>query len=154
MYTDKVFEHFKSPRNIGEIPDADGVGTVGNPVCGDLMTIMIKVQDDKIADIKFKTFGCAAAIATSSVATELAKGKSIKEALQITRKTVADELGGLPPQKLHCSNLASDALRKAITDYFRKTGQMERITEFGLEKELQALEGGEQEEAEGEVCAV
>ena len=151
MYTDKVFEHFRSPRNIGEIPDADGVGTVGNPVCGDLMTIMIKVQDDKIADIKFKTFGCAAAIATSSVATELAKGKSIKEALQITRKTVADELGGLPPQKLHCSNLASDALRKAITDYFRKTGQMERIKEFGLEKELQALEGGEKEE-EGEVC--
>jgi nitrogen fixation NifU-like protein len=151
MYTDKVFEHFRSPRNIGEIPDADGVGTVGNPVCGDLMTIMIKVEDDKIADIKFKTFGCAAAIATSSVATELAKGKSIKEALQITRKTVADELGGLPPQKLHCSNLASDALRKAITDYFRKTGQMDRIKEFGLEKELQALEGGEKEE-EGEVC--
>lgn len=153
MYTDKVFEHFRSPRNIGEIPDADGVGTVGNPVCGDLMTIMIKVEDDKIADIKFKTFGCAAAIATSSVATELAKGKSIKEALQITRKTVADELGGLPPQKLHCSNLASDALRKAITDYFRKTSQMERIKEFGLEKELQALEGGEKEE-EGEVCEV
>jgi len=153
MYTDKVFEHFRNPKNIGEIPDADGVGTVGNPVCGDLMTIMIKVKDDKIADIKFKTFGCAAAIATSSVATELAKGKSIKEALQITRKTVADELGGLPPQKLHCSNLASDALRKAITDYFRKTSQMERIKEFGLEKELQALEGGEKEE-EGEVCEV
>ena len=150
MYSDKVFEHFRSPRNIGEIPDADGVGTVGNPVCGDLMTIMIKVEDDKIADIKFKTFGCAAAIATSSVATELAKGKSIKEALQITRKTVADELGGLPPQKLHCSNLASDALRKAITDYFRKTGQMDRIKEFGLEKELQALEG--KEEKHEEVC--
>jgi len=150
MYSDKVFEHFRSPRNIGEIPDADGVGTVGNPVCGDLMTIMIKVEDDKIADIKFKTFGCAAAIATSSVATELAKGKSIKEALQITRKTVADELGGLPPQKLHCSNLASDALRKAITDYFRKTNQMDRIKEFGLEKELQALEG--KEEKHEEVC--
>jgi len=151
MYTDKVFEHFRNPKNIGDIPDADGVGTVGNPVCGDLMTIMIKVEDDKIADIKFKTFGCAAAIATSSVATELAKGKSIKEALQITRKMVADELGGLPPQKLHCSNLASDALRKAITDYFRKTNQIDRIKEFGLEKELQALEGGEKEE-EGEVC--
>jgi len=150
MYTDKVFEHFRNPKNIGDIPDADGVGTVGNPVCGDLMTIMIKVEDDKIADIKFKTFGCAAAIATSSVATELAKGKSIKEALQITRKMVADELGGLPPQKLHCSNLASDALRKAITDYFRKTNQIDRIKEFGLEKELQALEG--KEEKHEEVC--
>lgn len=151
MYSDKVFEHFKNPRNIGDIPDADGVGTVGNPVCGDLMTIMIKVADDRIADIKFKTFGCAAAIATSSVATELAKGKSIKEALTITRQTVADELGGLPAQKLHCSNLASDALRRAITDYFRKTDQMDRITEFGLEKELKALEGKETEK-EGEVC--
>lgn len=151
MYSDKVFEHFKNPRNIGDIPDADGVGTVGNPVCGDLMTIMIKIKDDRIADIKFKTFGCAAAIATSSVATELAKGKSIKEALTITRQTVADELGGLPAQKLHCSNLASDALRRAITDYFRKTDQMDRITEFGLEKELKALEGKETEK-EGEVC--
>ncbi len=151
MYSDKVFEHFKNPRNIGDIPDADGVGTVGNPVCGDLMTIMIKIKDDRIADIKFKTFGCAAAIATSSVATELAKGKSIKEALTITRQTVADELGGLPAQKLHCSNLASDALRRAITDYFRETDQMDRITEFGLEKELKALEGKETEK-EGEVC--
>lgn len=151
MYSDKVFEHFRNPRNIGEIPHADGVGTVGNPVCGDLMTIMIKVKDDKIEDIKFKTFGCAAAIATSSVATELAKEKSLKEALKITRKTVADELGGLPPQKLHCSNLASDALRKAITDYFRKTNQMDKIKEFGLEKELKTLESGEMEEHE-EVC--
>jgi nitrogen fixation NifU-like protein len=151
MYSDKVFEHFRNPKNIGEIPDADGAGTVGNPVCGDLMTIMIKVKDDVIEDIKFKTFGCAAAIATSSVATELAKGKSIKEALKITRKTVADELGGLPPQKLHCSNLASDALRMAITDYFRKTDQMDRIKEFGLEKELKALESREKGE-QGEVC--
>ena len=153
MYTDKVFEHFRNPKNIGDIPDADGVGTVGNPVCGDLMTIMIKIEDDTIADIKFKTFGCAAAIATSSVATELAKGKSIAEALKITRKTVADELGGLPPQKLHCSNLASDALRRAITDYFRKTDQMARIKEYGLEKELKALEDKEKGvEKEGEVC--
>ena len=145
MYSDKVFEHFKNPRNIGEIPDADGSGTVGNPVCGDLMTIMIKVKEDRIDDIAFKTFGCAAAIATSSVATELAKGKSIKDALKITRKTVADELGGLPPQKLHCSNLASDALRQAITDYFRRTDQMSRIAEFGLEKDLNALERREKE---------
>ena len=150
MYSDKVFEHFKNPRNIGEIPDADGTGTVGNPVCGDLMTIMIKVKEDRIDDIKFKTFGCAAAIATSSVATELAKGKSIKDALKITRKTVADELGGLPPQKLHCSNLASDALRQAITDYFRRTDQMAKIAEFGLEKDLNALERREKE-AHGEV---
>ena len=145
MYSDKVFEHFKKPRNIGEIPDADGSGTVGNPVCGDLMTIMIKVKEDRIDDIKFKTFGCAAAIATSSVATELAKGKSINDALKITRKTVADELGGLPPQKLHCSNLASDALRQAITDYFRRTDQMARIAELGLEKDLNALERREKE---------
>jgi nitrogen fixation NifU-like protein len=150
MYSDKVFEHFKNPKNIGEIPDADGSGTVGNPVCGDLMTIMIKIKEDRIDDIKFKTFGCAAAIATSSVATELAKGKSIKDALKITRKTVADELGGLPPQKLHCSNLASDALRQAITDYFRRTDQMSRIAEFGLEKDLNALERREKE-GQGEV---
>jgi nitrogen fixation NifU-like protein len=122
MYTEKVMEHFKNPRNMGEIPDADGVGTVGNPVCGDLMTVYITVKDNRIADIKFKTFGCGAAIATSSMITELAKGKTIEEAMKITRGDVADSLGGLPPIKMHCSNLAADALRAAIKDYQAKKG--------------------------------
>jgi nitrogen fixation NifU-like protein len=120
MYTDKVMEHFKNPRNMGEIPDADGVGTVGNPVCGDLMTIYIKVKNKRIDDIKFKTFGCGAAIATSSMTTELAKGKTLEEALKITRGTVAEALEGLPPIKMHCSNLAADALHAAIEDYNKK----------------------------------
>jgi len=120
MYTEKVMEHFKNPRNMGEIPDADGVGTVGNPVCGDLMTIYIKVKDNHLTDIKFKTFGCGAAVATSSMVTELAKGKTLEEALKITRADVADELGGLPPIKMHCSNLAADALHAAIEDYYKK----------------------------------
>ncbi len=120
MYTEKVIEHFRNPRNMGEIPDADGVGTVGNPVCGDLMTIYIKVKDNKIADIKFKTFGCGAAIATSSMITELAKGKTLEEALKITRGNVAESLGGLPPIKMHCSNLAADGLHAAIEDYLKK----------------------------------
>jgi len=120
MYTEKVMEHFKNPRNMGEIPDADGVGTVGNPVCGDLMTIYIKVKDNHLEDIKFKTFGCGAAVAKSSMVTELAKGKTLEEALKITRADVADELGGLPPIKMHCSNLAADALHAAIEDYYKK----------------------------------
>jgi nitrogen fixation NifU-like protein len=120
MYTEKVMEHFRNPQNMGEIPDADGVGTVGNPVCGDLMTIYIKVKDNRIADIKFKTFGCGAAIATSSMTTELAKGKTLEEAMKITRANVAGELGGLPPVKMHCSNLAADALHAAIEDYQKK----------------------------------
>jgi len=120
MYSEKVMEHFRNPRNMGEIKDADGVGTVGNPVCGDLMTIYIKVRDEKIEDIKFKTFGCAAAIATSSMITEIAKGKTLDEAMKITRDDVATELDGLPPIKLHCSNLAADALHEAIKDYEKK----------------------------------
>jgi nitrogen fixation NifU-like protein len=120
MYSDKVMEHFRSPRNMGEIKDADGVGTVGNPICGDLMTIYIKVKNDKLTDVKFKTFGCAAAIATSSMITELAKGKTLDEASKITRDNVANELDGLPPIKMHCSNLAADALREAIKDYRKK----------------------------------
>jgi nitrogen fixation NifU-like protein len=120
MYTEKVMEHFKNPRNMGEIPDADGVGTVGNPVCGDLMTIYIKVRDNRLEDIKFKTFGCGSAIATSSMITELAKGKTLEEGLKINRADVADSLGGLPPDKMHCSNLASDALHAAIEDYYKK----------------------------------
>lgn len=118
-----MLDLFRNPKNVGEIPDADGVGTVGNPVCGDMMTIYIKVKDDKIVDIKFKTFGCGAAIATSSMTTELAKGKTLDEAMKITRADVADELGGLPPIKMHCSNLAADALHEAIKDYKRKRGE-------------------------------
>ena len=120
MYSEKVMDHFRNPRNIGEIPDADGVGTVGNPVCGDLMSIYIKVNDDRIADIKFKTFGCGAAIATSSMTTELAKGKTLEEAMKITRADVAENLGGLPTIKMHCSNLAADGLHAAIKDYLKK----------------------------------
>jgi nitrogen fixation protein NifU and related proteins len=120
MYSEKVMEHFSNPRNVGEIEDADGVGTVGNPVCGDLMTIYIKVKDNIIEDIKFKTFGCGAAIATSSMVTEMAMGKTIEEALKISRNDVANELEGLPPVKMHCSNLAADALKAAIDDYKKK----------------------------------
>jgi len=120
MYTEKMMEHFKNPRNMGEIPDADGVGTVGNPVCGDLMTIYIKVKDNRLEDIKFKTFGCGSAIATSSMITELAKGKTLEEGMKISRANVADSLGGLPPVKMHCSNLAADALHAAIEDYYKR----------------------------------
>ncbi|TET71446.1 Fe-S cluster assembly scaffold protein NifU [Candidatus Bathyarchaeota archaeon] len=123
MYSEKVLDHFRNPRNVGEIEDPDGVGTVGNPVCGDVMSIYIKVNDDKIADIKFRTFGCGAAIATTSMTTELAKGKTLDEAMEITRKEVAEKLGGLPPVKMHCSNLATDALHEAIEDYRKKKGE-------------------------------
>jgi nitrogen fixation NifU-like protein len=123
MYTEKVMDHFKNPRNVGEISDADGVGTVGNPVCGDLMTIYIKVKENRLVDIKFKTFGCGSAIATSSMITELAKGKTLEEGLKISRANVADELGGLPAVKMHCSNLAADALHAAIEDYYTKHGK-------------------------------
>lgn len=122
MYSEEVMDHFRNPRNVGEIPDADGVGTVGNPVCGDMMTVYIKVQDNRIADIKFKTFGCGAAVATSSMVTELAKGKTLEEAMKITRSDVAEHLGGLPPIKMHCSNLAADALHSAIEDHLKKKG--------------------------------
>lgn len=117
MYSDIVMDHFSNPRNVGEIPDADGVGTEGNPVCGDIMKIFIKVKDNKIEDIKFKTFGCGAAIATSSMVTEMVKGKTLDEAMVVSNKAVAEALGGLPVQKMHCSNLAADALHKAIDDY-------------------------------------
>ena len=120
MYSEKVMDHFRNPRNMGEIPDADGMGTVGNPVCGDMMNIYIKVEDNRIIDIKFKTFGCGAAIATSSMITELAKGKTLDEAMKLTRTNVADSLDGLPPIKMHCSNLAADGLHEAIKDYRKK----------------------------------
>jgi len=121
MYTDKVMDHFVNPRNVGEIEDASGVGEVGNAKCGDIMKIYLKVDDNEvITDVKFKTFGCGAAIASSSMATELVKGKTIDEALQITNKMVIDALGGLPQVKLHCSVLAEEALHAAIADYREK----------------------------------
>ncbi|MBC9785640.1 Fe-S cluster assembly scaffold protein NifU [Heliobacterium chlorum] len=120
MYTDKVMDHFMNPRNVGEIEKPSGVGEVGNPTCGDIMRIYIDVEDDIIKDVKFKTFGCGAAIATSSICTELVIGKSIDEALKLTNEAVAEALDGLPPQKMHCSNLAADALHKAIADYKAK----------------------------------
>ena len=125
MYTEQVMDHFMNPRNVGEIEDASGVGTVGNAQCGDIMKIFIKVKDNVITDVKFKTFGCGAAIATSSKATEMVKGKTIEEDLQITNKQVADSLGGLPPVKIHCSLLAEEALHAAIQDYKEKLARGE-----------------------------
>lgn len=122
MYSAKVMEHFSNPRNVGVMEDASGVGTVGNPVCGDIMKIFLKVEDNTIKEIKFQTFGCGAAIATSSMVTELAKGKTIDEALKLTNLAVAEALDGLPPIKMHCSNLAADALKAAIVDYKLKNG--------------------------------
>lgn len=120
MYSEKVMDHFTNPRNVGEMADADGIGVEGNPVCGDVMKIYIKVNDDKIADAKFQTFGCGAAIAVSSMVTEMVKGMTLDEALKITKASLADALDGLPPQKMHCSNLGADALHKAIEDYRNK----------------------------------
>lgn len=121
QYSEKVMEHFMNPRNVGEIPDADGIGNVGNPICGDIMRMYIKVKDNVITDVKFKTFGCGAAIATSSIATELIKGKTIEEALALTNKAVAEALDGLPAVKMHCSVLAEEAVQAAIDDYLMKT---------------------------------
>lgn len=120
MYSQKVMDHFMNPRNVGEIPDADGVGKIGNPVCGDVMQLSIKVDKGKIVDAKFKTFGCGAAIATSSMVTELVKGKTLGEAMEVSNKAVAEALDGLPPVKMHCSNLAADALHAAIEDYRKR----------------------------------
>lgn len=120
MYTEKVMDHFVNPRNVGEIEDASGVGEVGNTTCGDIMRISLRIEDRIIKDVKFRTFGCGAAIATSSMVTEMVKGKTIEEALEISNKAVAEALGGLPPVKMHCSNLAADALHKAIMDYLDK----------------------------------
>ena len=120
VYSEKVMEHFTNPRNVGEIDDPDGVGEEGNPVCGDMMTFYIKVKDNRLEDVKFKTFGCGAAIAVSSMVSEMAKGKTLEEAMKITPKSVADELEGLPKNKFHCSNLGAQALNKAIKDYLSK----------------------------------
>lgn len=138
MYSEKVIEHYSNPRNVGEIKNANGIGEVGNPVCGDIMKMYLKIKNNVIIDVKFKTFGCGAAIATSSISTELVKGKTIEEALKITNKQVVEELGGLPPVKLHCSVLAEEAIRSAIADYYRKENKMseeEIIEKCGLKCE-------------------
>ncbi len=122
LYSDKVIDHFSNPRNVGEIPDADGVGEVGNAKCGDIMKIYLKIIDDIIVDVKFRTFGCGAAVATSSMATEMILGKTVDEALQLTNKAVAQALDGLPPVKMHCSLLAEEAVKAAIVDYKKKKG--------------------------------
>lgn len=120
MYSEKVMDHFENPRNVGVIENADGIGTVGNPVCGDVMKMYLKIENDIIVDVKFKTFGCASAIATSSMATEMIKGKTVDEALELTNKSVAEALDGLPPVKMHCSVLAEEAVKAAIEDYKNK----------------------------------
>lgn len=122
-YSEKVMDHFLNPRNVGEIPDASGIGTVGNPVCGDVMKMFLKIENNIIVDAKFKTFGCGAAISTSSMVTEMVKGKTIDEALKISNKAVAEALGGLPPVKMHCSVLAEEALRSALKDYYKRQGK-------------------------------
>jgi nitrogen fixation NifU-like protein len=129
VYSEKVMDHFMNPRNVGEIPDADGAGTVGNPVCGDMMAFYIKVKDDHLSDVKFKTFGCGAAIAVSSMVSEMAKGMTLEEAKRLNRNMVADELDGLPPTKMHCSNLGAEALHKAIEDYESKQAQEKGVNE-------------------------
>ena len=141
-YSEKVMDHFMNPRNVGVMPDADGVGEVGNAKCGDIMKIFIKVKDNIITDISFQTFGCGAAIATSSMATELAKGKSVEEALELTNLAVAEALDGLPPVKVHCSLLAEEAIHAALWDYAQKNG----ITIEGLEKPKDNIEEEEEEE--------
>ena len=123
LYSEKVMDHFNNPRNVGVIEDADGVGEVGNPVCGDIMKITIKVDDDRISDIKFQTLGCGAAIATSSIITEMAKGMTIQDAVDISKQDIVDALGGLPPAKIHCSVLASDGLKRAVDDYLVHQGR-------------------------------
>ena len=122
LYSEKVMDHFRNPRNVGVIENADGVGEVGNPVCGDIMKIYLKIRDDTIADVKFETFGCGSAIASSSMATELIKGKPVSDALQLTNKAVMEALGGLPAHKLHCSVLAEEAIKAALQDYYEKNG--------------------------------
>ena len=123
VYSEKVMQHFMNPHNVGEIAEADGIGEIGNPVCGDVMRLTIKVADGRIDDVKFKTFGCGAAVATSSMVTEMVMGKTLDEAAEISNRAVAEALGGLPAQKMHCSNLAADALHLAIEDYLTKAGR-------------------------------
>jgi nitrogen fixation NifU-like protein len=142
-YSEKVMDHFLNPRNVGEIPDASGIGNVGNPICGDVMRMYIKVENEIIVDAKFKTFGCGAAIATSSMATELIKGKPIAEALKISNQAVAEALGGLPAIKMHCSVLAEEALKAAIKDYYKRQGKEMPLIDTGS-----GYEGRNQHQAE------
>ncbi len=142
IYSEKVMEHFQNPRNVGTMEDADGIGQVGNPVCGDMMTFYIKVEDNRITDVKFQTFGCGAAIAVSSMVSEMAIGKTVEEALQITNESVAEELGGLPKNKMHCSNLGADALHKAIENY-----QERQNAEASPEGPAEKAEGSEDSES-------
>ena len=144
QYSEKVMDHFMNPRNVGEIEDASGVGTVGNAKCGDIMKVYLKIEDGVVQDAKFKTFGCGAAVATSSMATEMIKGKTIKEAMEITNKAVMEALDGLPPVKVHCSCLAEEALHAALWDYAEKNG----IKIEGLEKPKSDIHEGEEEEEE------
>ena len=144
LYSAKVMDHFSNPRNVGEIEDADGVGEVGNAKCGDIMKMYLKVKDGVITDVKFKTFGCGAAVATSSMATELVKGKSVQEAMKVTNKAVMEALDGLPPVKVHCSLLAEEAIHAALWDYAQKNG----IEIEGLEKPKSDIHEGEEEEDE------
>ena len=137
IYSEKVMDHFQNPRNVGTIENADGVGKVGNPVCGDMMEFYIKVKNDRIEDVKFKTFGCGAAIAVSSMVSEMAHGKTLEEAMAITNDDVAEELDGLPKNKLHCSNLGADALHKAIEDYKEKKRSQKKEPDKADEKEDQ-----------------
>ena len=141
MYSEKVMDHFANPRNVGEIEDANAVGTVGNAKCGDIMKMYMKIEDGVIKDVKFKTFGCGAAIATSSMATELVKGKTIAEALELTNKAVIEALDGLPPAKIHCSVLAEDAIKAAIVDYYKRQG-LEPPQELGCSGDCAACAHG------------
>jgi nitrogen fixation protein NifU and related proteins len=137
-YSEKVIDHFTNPRNVGVVQDADGVGKVGNPVCGDMMEMSIKVDGDTISDVKFRTFGCGAAIATSSMASEMIIGKTLDEVLQITNRAIAEALDGLPPVKMHCSVLAADALKMALADYYRRQGNVEKAQELAGEEWAEA----------------
>ena len=145
-YSEKVMDHFMNPRNVGTIEDADGVGRAGNPVCGDLMEMSIKIEDERINDIKFRTFGCGAAIATSSMATELIKGKTIDEALEISNRAIAEALDGLPPIKMHCSVLAAEALRITLADYYQRQGDLDRAAELIDEDVVEPVATGEANE--------
>ena len=142
MYTEKVMDHFTHPRNLGEIPDADGVGEVGNAKCGDVMKIFLKIEDGTIQDAKFKTFGCGAAVATSSMATELIKGRPIEDALKLTNKAVIEALGELPPVKVHCSVLAEQAVKAALADYYRRQGVDPEPIVGKLEEDCHACSAG------------
>lgn len=145
-YSEKVMDHFMNPRNVGEVEDPDGVGRAGNPVCGDLMEMSVKISDNVITDIKFRTFGCGAAIATSSMATELIKGKTIEDALEVSNRAIAEALGGLPPIKMHCSVLAAEALRITLADYYTRRGETEKAMELQDEEGEQPVVAAEASE--------